>query len=178
MEINLDIPSQKLSVFVRPSTQEGHEVTLGHYHILPYTTVGQINKLQPLTKTAAMKPIRSGAERKERSLSFGEFFGLGLKTQMETESRFVDARSILELVQIYKNPINMMMFGWTSPALSENLVPSVRYHKMTTLFRPDQSSTKEIGIEVKIGAATKVSGQSGINYHTLSKKSISSLSQV
>jgi len=177
MEINLDVPSQKLSVFVRPSTQEGHEVTLGHYQIMPYTTVGQINKLQPLTKTAAMKPIRSGAERKERHLSFGEFFGLGLKTQMETESRFVDARSILELVQIYKNPINMMMFGWTSPALSENLVPSVRYHKMTTLFRPDQSSTKEIGIEVKIGAATKVSGQSGINYHTLSKKSISSLSQ-
>ena len=177
MEINLDIPSQKLSVFVRPSTQEGHEITLGHYHIMPYTTVGQINKLQPLTKTTALKPIRSESERKQKSLSFGEFFGLGLKTQMTTESSFVDARSILELVQIYKNPVNMMVFGWTSPALSESLVPSVRYHEMTTLFRPDQSSTKEIGVEVKIGAATKVSGQSGLKYHTLVKKSISELSR-
>merc|ERR1719494_1463506 len=177
MEVKLDIPSQKLSVFVRPSTQEGHEVTLGHYHIMPYTTVGQINKLQPLTKTTALKPIRSGAERKERSFPFGEYFGLGLKTQMETDSRFVDARSIMELVHIYKNPVNMMMFGWTSPALSENLTPSVRFHKMTTLFRPDQSSTKELGIEIKIGAATKDSGKSDLKYHTLKQQSISSLSQ-
>merc|ERR1719312_1503923 len=178
LEVKLDVPQQKLSVFVRPSTQEGSEVTLGHYQILPYTTVAQINKLQPLTKTgSALKPIRSNTERKQVSKSFGEFFGLGLQTKMVTESRFVDYRTIIELFQIYKNPVNMMLFGWTSPALSENLIPSVRYHEMTTLFHPGQPSTKELGIEIKIGAATKVSGQSEILYHTLKSKSISSLSQ-
>merc|ERR1719295_1356774 len=70
-----------------------------------------------------------------------------------------------------------MVFGWTSPALSEHLTPSIRYHKMTTLLHPAQTSTKEIGIEIKIGAATKVSGESAIKYHTLKQQSLSSLSQ-
>jgi len=177
MEVKLDIPSQKLSVMVRPVSQVAGEVPVGHYHIQPYTTVGQINKLETLTQTSALKPIRSVSERKRSSLSFGGFFGLGLETMMETESSYVDNRSLIELVQIYKNPINMMVFGWTSPALSEHLTPSVRYHKMTTLLHPGQTSTKEIGIEIKIGAATKVTGESAIKYHTLKQKSLSSLSQ-
>ena len=177
MEVKLDIPSQKLSVMVRPVSQVAGEVPVGHYHIQPYTTVGQINKLETLTQTSALKPIRSVSERKRTSLSFGGFFGLGLETMMETESSYVDNRSLIELVQIYKNPINMMVFGWTSPALSEHLTPSVRYHKMTTLLHPGQTSTKEIGIEIKIGAATKVTGESAIKYHTLKQKSLSSLSQ-
>merc|ERR1712198_738311 len=177
MEVKLDIPSQKLSVMVRPVSQVAGEVPVGHYHIQPYTTVGQINKLETLTQTSALKPIRSVSERKRTSLSFGGFFGLGLETMIETESSYVDSRSLIELVQIYKNPINMMVFGWTSPALSEHLTPSVRYHKMTTLLHPAQTSTKEIGIEIKIGAATKVSGESAIKYHTLKQQSLSSLSQ-
>merc|ERR1719249_495085 len=177
MEVKLDIPSQKLSVMVRPVSQVAGEVPVGHYHIQPYTTVGQINKLETLTQTSALKPIRSVSERKRTSLSFGGFFGLGLETMIETESSYVDNRSLIELVQIYKNPINMMVFGWTSPALSEHLTPSIRYHKMTTLLHPAQTSTKEIGIEIKIGAATKVSGESAIKYHTLKQQSLSSLSQ-
>merc|ERR1712198_351612 len=177
MEVKLDIPSQKLSVMVRPVSQVAGEVPVGHYHIQPYTTVGQINKLETLTQTSALKPIRSVSERKRTSLSFGGFFGLGLETMIETESSYIDNRSLIELVQIYKNPINMMVFGWTSPALSEHLTPSVRYHKMTTLLHPAQTSTKEIGIEIKIGAATKVSGESAIKYHTLKQQSLSSLSQ-
>merc|ERR1712198_746630 len=177
MEVKLDIPSQKLSVMVRPVSQVAGEVPVGHYHIQPYTTVGQINKLETLTQTSALKPIRSVSERKRTSLSFGGFFGLGLETMIETESSYIDNRSLIELVQIYKNPINMMVFGWTSPALSEHLTPSIRYHKMTTLLHPAQTSTKEIGIEIKIGAATKVSGESAIKYHTLKQQSLSSLSQ-
>merc|ERR1719244_829950 len=102
--------------------------------------------------------------------------GLGLKTKLVTESRFVDMRSIVEYLNIYKNPVNMLVFGWTSPALSENLVPSVRYHKMTTLLEPARTSTKALGLEIKIGAATKVEGQTGIQYHTLKKSPISGLS--
>merc|ERR1712198_627071 len=160
------------SVMVRPVSQVAGEVPVGHYHIQPYTTVGQINKLETLTQISALKPIRSVSERKHSSLSFGGFFGLGLETMIETESSYVDNRSLIELVQIYKNPINMMVFGWTSPALSEHLTPSIRYHKMTTLLHPAQTSTKEIGIEIKIGAANKVSGESAIKYHTLKQQSL------
>merc|ERR1712212_1044902 len=73
------------------------------------------------------------------------------------------------------NPLNLILFGWTSPALSEYLVPSVRFHKMTTVFEPSQSATKELGVEFKVGVATKMMGESIIKYHTLVKKSITTL---
>merc|ERR1719356_236554 len=162
------------SIMVEPVTHE--PTALAHYHILPYTTVGQINKLQPITMTPALKAIKAIPERKVMESTFGEYLGLGLKTKLVTESRFVDMRSIVEYLNIYKNPVNMLVFGWTSPALSENLVPSVRYHKMTTLLEPARTSTKALGLEIKIGAATKVEGQTGIQYHTLKKSPISGLS--
>merc|ERR1712198_768696 len=174
VEMKLDIPSQKLPIMVEPVTHE--PTALAHYHILPYTTVGQINKLQPITMTPALKAIKAIPERKVLESTFGEYLGLGLKTKLVTESRFVDMRSIVEYLNIYKNPVNMLVFGWTSPALSENLVPSVRYHKMTTLLEPSRTSTKALGLEIKIGAATKVEGQTGIQYHTLKKSPISGLS--
>ena len=48
MEVKIDIPSQKLAVYVRPTAQT--PTVLGHYHIMPYTTIGQINKLQILNQ--------------------------------------------------------------------------------------------------------------------------------
>merc|ERR1719369_1889613 len=175
MEVKLDIPSQKLAVYVKPVTQT--PTVLGHFHIMPYTTIGHINKLELLTKTPAMKPIKSVAPRKHLSATFGEMLGLGLKTEVVTESGIVDLRSIAEYIAIYKSPLNLILFGWTSPALSEHIAPSVRFHKMTTLFEPSMSSTKELGVEIKVGVATKIMGESIIKYHTLVKKSLASLSK-
>jgi len=175
MEVKLDILAQKLAVYMRPTAQTPTD--LGHYKIMPFTTIGHINKLEVLTKTPALKPIKSLSPRKRMSATFGEMLGLGLKTQMETESGLVDMRSINEYMSIYKNPINMMLFGWTSPAMSEHLEPSVRFHKMTAVFDPSQSFTKELGVEFKIGVATKAMGKSILEYHSLIKKSISSLSE-
>jgi len=175
MEVKLDIPSQKLSVYVKPTEQT--PTVLAHYHIMPYTTVGNINKLELLTKTPAIRPIKSTSPRKHMSATVGEMLGLGIKTEVVTESRFVDLRSVAEYMAIYKNPLNMMVFGWTSPALSENLVPSVRFHKMTAMFEPSLSSTKELGVDFKVGVATKIMGETMVNYHTLILKSIASLSK-
>merc|ERR1712111_221171 len=161
-EVKLDIPAQKLAVYVKPVAQT--PTVLGHYHIMPFTTIGHINKLELLTKTPAIKPIKSVAPKKHLSATFGEMLGLGLKT-------------VAEYIAIYKSPLNLILFGWTSPALSEHLAPSVRFHKMTTLFVPSLSSTKELGVEIKVGVATKIMGESIIKYHTLVKKSLASLSK-
>merc|ERR1719290_975573 len=175
MEVKLDIPTQKLAVYVKPVTQT--PTILGHYHIMPFTTIGHINKLELLTKTPAIKPVKSIAPKKHFSATFGEMLGLGLKTEVVTESGFVDLKSIAEYIAIYKNPLNLILFGWTSPAMSEHLAPSVRFHKMTTLFVPSLSSTKELGVEIKVGVATKIMGESIIKYHTLVMKSLASLSK-
>merc|ERR1719495_2826197 len=127
--------------------------------------------------TPSLKPIKSVSPMKHLSTMFGEMLGLGIKAELETESGFFDMRSVDEYIAIYKNPLNLMVFGWTSPALSEHLTPSVRYHKMTTLFEPAQSSTRELGLEFKVGVATKVIGQAMIKYHTLAQKPISSLTK-
>merc|ERR1719369_2639570 len=175
MEVKLDIPTQKLAVYVKPITQT--PTVLGHFHIMPFTTIGHINKLELLTKTPAIKPIKSVAPKKHLSATFGEMLGLGLKTEVVTESGFVDLKSVAEYIAIYKNPLNLMLFGWTSPALSEHLAPSVRFHKMTSLFEPSLSSTKELGVEIKVGVATKIMGESIFKYHTLVKKSLAPLSK-
>merc|ERR1712029_457362 len=140
MEVKLDIPTQKLAVYVKPVAQT--PTVLGHYHIMPFTTIGHINKLE-----------------------------------LVTESGFVDLKSVAEYIAIYKSPLNLILFGWTSPALSEHLAPSVRFHKMTTLFVPSLSSTKELGVEIKVGVATKIMGESIFKYHTLVKKSLAPLSK-
>merc|ERR1712111_263794 len=174
-EVKLDIPAQKLAIYVKPVPEK--PTVLGHYHIMPYTTVGHINKLELLTKTPAMKPIKSVAPRRHLSATFGEMLGLGLKTEVVTESGIVDLRSIAEYIAIYKSPLNLILFGWTSPALSEHIAPSVRFHKMTTLFEPSMSSTKELGVEIKVGVATKIMGESIFKYRTLVKKSLAPLSK-
>jgi hypothetical protein len=81
--------------------------------------------------------------------------------------------SVMEILKMYKNPLNMMVFSWTSPvwpALSEKLTPSIRSHKYSITLDPTQSSTKELGLEIKIGCALKKSGELEGKYHTVKVK--------
>jgi len=174
VNVKLDIPSQKVAVGVVPNV--GRPVKMFHYHVMPFTVHEKINRLTPLTKSANLKPIVSGSPLKHMESTFGELLGLGFKTEVNTESRFVDFRSILELISIYKNPVNMVLFGWTSPALSEHLTPSIRRHQVSIIYNPSLSSTKEVGVEVKVGVATKSVGESEIKYHTLKHSTESSSS--
>jgi len=174
LNVKLDVPSQKVAVSVIPNV--GRPVNMFHYHVMPFTVHEKINRLTPLTKSTNLKPIVSTSPLKHMESSFGELLGLGFKTDVKTESRFVDFRSLFEILSIYKNPVNMVLFGWTSPALSEHLTPSIRRHQVSVIYDPSVSTTKAVDFEFKVGVATKSIGESDIKYHTLKHSTESSSS--
>jgi len=174
LNLKLDVPAQKVGVSIVPKM--GRPVNMFHYHVMPFTVHEKINRLTPLTKSTNLKPIVSASPLKHLQSSFGELLGLGFKTDVKTESRFVDFRSIMELISMYKNPVNMLLFGWTSPALSEHLTPSIRRHQATVIYDPTVSTTRAVEFEFKVGVATKSVGESDIKYHTLKHSTESSSS--
>jgi len=175
VNIKLDLPMQKVALSIIPTL--GRPTKMFHYHVMPFTVAEKINRLTPITKSPNMKPIVSSTPVRHMSAKFGELLGLGFQAEVQTESRFVDFRSLVELVSIYKNPVNMLLFGWTTPAMSEHLTPSVRSHQVSLVYNPALTTTKEITMEFKIGAATKKPSQP-IMYHTLKQSQTSTVEDV
>jgi len=54
--------------------------------------------------------------------------------------------------------------------MSKKLMPSVRRTNVNIFFDPTQSSTKEIGFEIRAGVASKTAGGAGAKYHMIKAK--------
>jgi len=54
--------------------------------------------------------------------------------------------------------------------MSKKLMPSVRRTNVNIFFDPTQSSTKEIGFEIRAGVASKTAGRAGAKYHMVKAK--------
>jgi len=145
-----------------------------HVHRYPFTVAQKISDLTPIPEQPQMKPIQSPAQLKTVENEFGDYLGLKMTSKLETESQYTDVASIFDVLKMYNNnPLNLLVFPWTIPALSERLNPSLRKQRFSVMFDPAQSSTKEIGLEVRVGCATKQVGESFAKYHTLKMKSSS-----
>ena len=109
-----------------------------------------------MTLQDSIKYIRSSEEVKKVEASFGEYYGLDYKTVVQTESRYTDLQSVLDVLRLYNyNPINMILFRKTSPALTESGKASLRKHEFAIIMNPSSSSTKDIQIDLKFGLGKK-----------------------
>jgi hypothetical protein len=112
--------------------------------------------LSPLTLQDNIKYIRSNEQVKKVEATFGEYLGLNLKSIVETESRYTDVQSVLQILRLYNfNPLNMLRFAKVSPALTETGKPSLRQHQYRLEVDPSSSSTKEIRIDFLLGFGKK-----------------------
>jgi hypothetical protein len=171
VELELNVQSQKLSFSVKPHPSMTTPVDMIHFNRYPFTVSQKLSDLRPLSEQQHMKQIRSPAELKKVEKPFGDYLGLKMNAKLETESRHVDTASIFNVLKMYKNnPLYVLMFPWSVPSLSEKLTPSIRKTRFSIIYDPAQSSTKEIGFEIKVGHATKESGESSGKYHTLKVK--------
>ena len=172
IEMSFDIPSGKVSVSVKPEAgSHNGPIDFLHYQVKPFTTYKKVADLTPLTLTSNIVYIRSNEELKKRESTFGDYFGLSVKSTVETESPYTDLRAFLDSMKLYNNnPMNALRFMWTSPALTENGSPSLRRHQHTLSFDPTSSPTKEIQFDVKIGYGQKVKHQQNIRYQKLNLK--------
>ena len=177
LEFEMNVASQKLSVMFKPHPSVSTPVDMVHFHRYPFTVSQKITDLTPISEQPKMKQIRSPARLQTVEKEFGDYLGLKMTSKLETESRFADVASVFDILRMYKNcPLNLANFAWTLPALSEKLSPSVRMHRVSIIYDPRQSSTKEIGFEIRVGCATKKSGESSGKYHTLKVKTSSGIS--
>jgi len=171
--IKLDVSNGKLSFNLKPLTTSGSSpVDLLHFHMRPFTVTKKVADLSPLTASSTFKVIHSEQEPKTIRKSFGDYLGLSMDAILETESVYTDANSVVQVLKMYNyNPMNVLRFGgWTSAAMSQSGMSSLRKHTFSVKYHPGQSTTKEITTEIKIGFATKSHGQSEVKYHTIAVK--------
>merc|ERR1719420_864753 len=172
VQVEMNVPSQKVSVRVRPHPQVTTPVDMLHHHRYPFTVSQKISDLTPVSEQQLMKQIQSASQLKKVNGEFGDYLGLKLTSKLETESRHADLASAFDVLKMYdNNPLNLLVFPWTIPSLSEKMTPSIRQHTFSVMYDPSQSSTKEIGVDIKFGYATKSFGESSAKYHTLKLKS-------
>jgi hypothetical protein len=175
VELEMDAAAQKVAVMVKPHSKSATPVSMLHLHTYPFTVAQNRFDLTPVCEQANLKFIQSPQKLATREAQFGDYLGLALKAKIETESRFTDLASVFDTLKVYKNsPMNVLAFPWTLSALSEKLIPSVRRQRVSVVYDPTQSSTKAIGFEIRVGVATKKSGEASGKYHALKVKSASS----
>merc|ERR1711976_268786 len=88
--------------------------------------------------------------------TYGETLGLDLKLRMNTETDIIDRKSMLDHFSLYNyNPINAVLFSWTSSAMTKDGQASCRSHEVRIAYNPNRSQTKEIEFDLSIDLAWK-----------------------
>ena len=157
MSASFSVLTSKVSINLNTNpTKSDKPIHLSHFHVRPFTVSKMIYDLTPMTLHSNIKFIKSREEVKKVETSFGDRYGLDFRTVINTESRYTDFKSVLEVLSLYNyNPINMILFSKTSPALTESGKASLRKHEFSLTLNPTSSSTKEIQFEFKFGSGKK-----------------------
>ena len=70
-----------------------------------------IEKLNPITLAQDKKMISSPDTLRELKKTFGESLGLHIESQIRTESRYMDLRSVYNKLKMFNyNPVNYFRF--------------------------------------------------------------------
>jgi len=172
IKLHLNVPEQKLRLSLKMIEGLTRPVKMVHRHIRPFTTIQRIERILPVAISENKRIIRSQNQLKEQKMEFGEYLGMSFDSIYKTEARYADWESLKERLSLYNyNPINMITFYWTSISLNHesrdwtvNPALSVRSQEYTLVYKPTQSQTKEIAIDLKIGYASKSQSEQQILY--------------
>lgn len=166
LNMKLDIPSHKWIFTVKPYSTSG-PVEMVHFFAKPYTFYKKISDLTPISKVSSLKVIRSNEEEKTKEYTFGDYFGLNLKSKLRTESSYTDLKSCMEIFKLYNYNIwNMIRFSHSYPTVTRSGKLSLRNHEFRLEFDPSGSSTKELSFEMKFGYGSKSVNQQ-VQYHSI-----------
>ena len=165
VKVELDMPAQ-LAVFkIKMLEQFSKVFDMVHYHVHPFTAKQSVESLTPASLSPEKRMIESRDQLKQVSKTFGEYLGLHMTTQVRTESRFYDFKTLFDKLSLYHyNPLNMFRFVFSNLALDDQSRPSIRRHEYTLKFDPTQSSTKEIKFQLKVGYAAKTEQSEPVKY--------------
>merc|ERR1711862_312518 len=164
VKVTVDLPKHHIKLTLQLDEKLTQKTDLVHHHVHPFTAIQKIQDFTPITLAASKKLIKSVEKVKELQTVFGEPLGLHLHARITTESRYIDVRSIIERLAMYKyNPINMLLFP-TSMAMSPAGTLSLRHTDFTLKIDPTQSTTKAISADINFGMAIKAKDVQAIKY--------------
>jgi hypothetical protein len=159
-DISLNMREMKLNMKLKPVSSVTGPTDLFHFHVRPFGVVQSYYNLTPMTLSNKVKFIESDTHMKNMEYPYGEKLGLNLKAVINTESKFVDLRSVFERLWLYNyNPLNIFRFSWASTALNGNGLPSLRRHEWQIKYDPTSSSTKEIEFQFQLSTVSKEQGE-------------------
>lgn len=168
MKFTIDLPNQHVKMTLKMDDRMTQTTDLVHHHIHPMTTIQKIDDFTPITLSQEKKFIKSRDELKDIKKEFGESFGLQMVSQLRTESRYVDLRSVVERMSIFNyNPLNMFIFRWARFAMGSEARPSFRRSEYFLRIDPSQSATKEVSLDLKMGYASKEQESQTVKYHKI-----------
>ena len=159
--IAVEMEQGKLKVVFTPNKMVGRNtenIDLWSYSVKPFAVTKPVVfvDVTPMVASEHTKIIKSKSERKNEVFHFGQTVGFGLKWELETETEIRDMKSFIDQLALYNyNPINAVMFSWTSTAMLRDGRPSCRYTSVTSVYNPKQSSTKKVEIEFGASVAYK-----------------------
>lgn len=166
-DINMNLNEMKLNMKIKPVSSLSGPTDLFHFHIRPYGVVQSYYNLTPMTLSNKVKFIESKSQMKNMEYNFGEKFGTSLKAVINTESTFVDLRSVFDRLSLYNyNVFNILRFSWASTAISSTGLPSLRRHEWQVKYDPTSSSTKEIEFQFQLSSISK-EREHGIKSHKI-----------
>jgi len=165
----------KVKVVLKPITMTPKPVDILYFSVKPFTVASNLYNLKPLTLSPELKIIKTTAPLRKVEYPFGTPLGLSFNSIVETESRYLDMKYLLDLLKIYKyNPLNLIRFIFVNPTVSEYGLPSLRQHIYRLQFDPTTSDTKAIEMSLDIGIASKLPKEEPL-YHTIRVKSLEEL---
>merc|ERR1719354_1354886 len=139
----------------KSSTQE---IDLISYIVRPFTTIKPIVYVDglPICAHKNTKTIHSEDKPKSLTMPYGETFGLDLKVKMNSETNVFGAQGLYDYASLYNfNPINMILFSWTSNAMTTNGLASCRDHEFKLIYNPSRSQTSEVEFDLSFVLALK-----------------------
>lgn len=156
VRVEADITGAAAKAVIQPLPTVRGPVDLLHYHVRPWAIAHKYYDFTPPTLISGIKFIKSNDPAKVSEFKFGDYLGLSLTSKLETEARYMDLKSLTDMLALFNyNPVNMLRFTWASGAISPAGTVSLRPQKYCLVFDPTKSGTKSIEALLTIGFASK-----------------------
>ena len=164
VKVNTEMKMGKLRLSfenIQSTESFGENIDFWSYSVKPYGTIkpSAFTDMTPLGNHRNTKIIKSHSARTFNALqALPSSTGLDMRYTINTETDIRDMKTVLDTMALYKyNPVNTVLFSWTSTALRRNGLPSTRYHEIKMTYNPANSLTKKIDMDLSMASAFKAS---------------------
>ena len=142
LEMSVRRQSSQMVVDIKVPQEVRREIEAIHVFITPYTVRKDLKKIEPISKSANLQPIKSGQTLKQHTYNLLPSLEIDARLQTVSDNKFTDLFSYWEKIRQH---------GVASLVNSFFLPSSLRMSSSKIIFNPQQSRTKEVSLTFGLG---------------------------